>query len=95
METRVAILRRMQGDVGDDAYAEPETDVCFDDIRIACGERYIWCEARLRESVMQGRGTRETEHVSDDRMRGEILQRGPGLRGQGCPCGTMIRRCQR
>ncbi len=73
------------GDVGDDAYTQPETYVCLNDICIARRKRHVRGEPRLGESIMQGRRAREAEHVGYDWMRGEVLQGRLAERRQGMP----------
>ena len=48
----ITILARMQGNVGNDADAQTEADVCLDDIRIVRGERHVRTQPRFGESVV-------------------------------------------
>jgi hypothetical protein len=73
---QVAVFDGMEGDISNDADAEPEPYICLDDIRVAGGKRHIRRQSRLGERVIQGRRTRETENVGDDRVRREIRERG-------------------
>jgi hypothetical protein len=81
----IAILCRVQGDVGNEAHSEPEAYIRFDDVRVAGRERHIRGKPCIGESVMQGRRAVETEHVGHDRVRGEIFERRLADRGQRMP----------
>ncbi len=77
-----AILARVKRHRGDDAHAQAQLDIGFDDIRIERGEDDVGQQARIGKYAVNRAAAGEAFVVGDQRILGQRGQREPCHPGQ-------------